>query len=341
VREIGFLSQTPEAFNRVFVEPSLSTARNMGFKILAHPDSAGFTSEDWAKRMGHCEALISSWGSPVIDESLLEHFPNLKIIGHAAGSLRPCITEAVFARGIVVCGANALMARSVAEACLAMLLMACRGVLHSAKFGRRSAAMDWKRQRLGIRSIEDLRIGIWGFGDVAKRLVEILVPLNPKSISICDPHFETQREAFSGVESKSWDELCRASDVFICLASMTEQNYRRFGEAELAMLPEGSTLINAARAGLVDTSALLAHLERKRIFAILDVFDEEPLSEDHPLNQMENVILTPHNAGNGREPEYLGALAEDFDRFFRGLPLRYEISKVRLSALTQPALSKK
>lgn len=93
--------------------------------------------------------------------------------------------------------------------------------------------------------------------------------------------------------------LLKNSDVVSLHARLTDESYHLIGEKELAMMKPTAILVNTARSGLVDESALIKALEQKKIAgAALDVFDEEPLPADHPFILLENVTITAHLAGS-------------------------------------------
>jgi len=70
----------------------------------------------------------------------------------------------------------------------------------------------------------------------------------------------------------------------------------------------------------------------------MDVYESEPLADDHPFREMTNVMLTPHNAGCGRDETYLAAMLDEFDRFFRGEPLQMEVPQERAVVMTDSSL---
>ena len=96
------------------------------------------------------------------------------------------------------------------------------------------------------------------------------------------------------------DVLCEA-DIVVLSLPMTEQSRYLVNEERLAKLKQGAVLVNMARGAIVDTKAMIGWLNAGRGAAVLDVFEEEPLAEDSPLWEMENVILTPHNSFVGEE----------------------------------------
>ncbi len=107
------------------------------------------------------------------------------------------------------------------------------------------------------------------------------------------------------------------------------------GARHLAALPDGAIFVNTARGQSVDQDALLAELQRGRIWAALDVFDPEPLPVDSPLRSLENVILTPHVAGRSlttlrRQGE---AMVEEIERWTRGESLQFAVTEKMLATM--------
>jgi phosphoglycerate dehydrogenase-like enzyme len=107
------------------------------------------------------------------------------------------------------------------------------------------------------------------------------------------------------------------------------------GAEQLARLADGSTLINTARGRIVDHEALIAELRSRRIRAVLDVTDPEPLPDDSPLWDLPNAILSPHLAGSkGGELRRMadGAIGE-VNRIVAGQPLRHRVPPERRDLL--------
>ena len=98
------------------------------------------------------------------------------------------------------------------------------------------------------------------------------------------------------------DEALRQADVVVLTLPLTEQTRHLIDESKLSLIKNGATLVNIARGAIIDTNALLNHIDRFT-GAVLDVFEEEPLNENSPLWYKQNIILTPHNSfvgeGNG------------------------------------------
>lgn len=92
------------------------------------------------------------------------------------------------------------------------------------------------------------------------------------------------------------NEALEEADIVVLTLPLTEETRHLIGREAFDKMKNGSVLVNVARGAIVDTDALTEALKNKLSGAVLDVFEEEPLSEDSPLWDMENVIVTPHNS---------------------------------------------
>ena len=108
------------------------------------------------------------------------------------------------------------------------------------------------------------------------------------------------------------------------------------GAEELALIPTGGLLVNTGRAAVVDEAALLAELRSGRIKAALNVYWREPLAKDHPLRDLDNVILTPHGGGLtlDRQRRFGESIVEDMTRFFGGEEPRCVVTRQMLAKMT-------
>jgi len=319
--------------------PSRQRAAELGYEIRLNSQPGEITSEQWAELLVGVEALLTTWGSPRIDEALLGRNSTLKIVGHVGGSVAGIASPALYDRGIRLCTANRLMARSVAEWSLMMTLVGLRGLLDYSQFGT-SSNVAWERRKTNLVPA-DAAVGIWGYGDVAKWLIELLRPFELKGLMVSDEHLTANQAAAAGIRKVALDDLFGQADVVHCLTSLTAANKGAVGAPQLAAIRDQAVLINCGRAALVQEEDLIAELAKNRFTAIMDVFETEPLADDHPYRSMPNVILTPHNAGYGRDAHYLGAMLEEFDRFFRGEPLLMEVELDRALGMTDSSLTRK
>jgi phosphoglycerate dehydrogenase-like enzyme len=126
------------------------------------------------------------------------------------------------------------------------------------------------------------------------------------------------------------DAALRRADVIVNILPLTPATRHYLGAAQFALMKPAALLINAGRGGTIDTEALMAALRERRIAgAGLDVTDPEPLPPDHPLWDMENVIIAPHYGGShpGYEQRAGQVFVENLRRYVAGEPLLNMIDK--------------
>lgn len=116
------------------------------------------------------------------------------------------------------------------------------------------------------------------------------------------------------------DELKSAvADADIVILTLPLDGFSRhlIGDEILSVLKQGCVIVNISRGAVIDTEALIPHLQKKRFMAVLDVFEEEPLDRASPLWDLENVVITPHNSFVGENnAERLGSvILENLERY--------------------------
>jgi phosphoglycerate dehydrogenase-like enzyme len=284
--------------------------------------------------LAHATALITGWGSPRIDDSVLDLSPGLRLVAHAAGTVKNHVSPAVWDRGVMVTTAAQANAVPVAEYALAFILLAGKDAFAS-QARQRLEQSGYRKEVLR----EDLgnngnTVGIIGASRTGRLLIELLKPYKLR-ILLADPTLPPAEAALLGAELVPLEQLMRRSKVVSLHAPVLPSTLGMIGAAELAQMQDGSTFINTARGVLVDHSALRAELRRGRISAVLDVTAPEPLPDGDELYTLPNVVLTPHIAGSlGNELSRMGALAvAEVERLAQGAEAKHSISREILAAM--------
>jgi phosphoglycerate dehydrogenase-like enzyme len=331
--QIVFMNASPKTLDWFWREPSTSRVRDLGHPIKINESEEALTPEQWAEFIADADALLTSWGTPRLDETLLARNDRLKLVAHVGGSVAPVTSDELYARGVRTTTANQFMARSVAEAGFMLMMMGLRRAHIHCQLGVRSEKMVWGQDR-DIRVPQDCTVGFWGYGDITQWVIKLLRPFEPREILVNSAHLSAEDAAAGGLTKVEFDDLFARSDVIFCLAGMTVANHHRVSTPQLQAIRDGALLINLGRAPLLDPVALVEELKKERFLGLFDVFEQEPLPADDPLANLPNVILSPHNAGTGRDGWYLGEMVAEIDRFFRGEPLLYEVSAARSQGMT-------
>lgn len=316
----------PETIRRRMMRPALTEQLASYGDIVYCPDLSTITPEAYDDLWKSADAVLSGWEVRPPSMEVFREATRLKIIAHTAGSIRMYPRE-VIEQGIVLTTARAAIARTVGEYCLlcALTLLRRLPVFVDASGNReslREAAKPW-----ATVTLFDKTVGLVGFGCVAREFLVLLKAFGCH-VKVYDPYIKEADAAEAGVELVSLDELLSTSLVISLHVPALPSTRGMIGAAELALIRDGSVLINSSRGIVIDTAALTAALATGRFLAAVDVTDPEPLPADHPLRSMPNVLFTPHVAGpTGDEyPRMTQFAVDDIGRVLRGEPPLHAVS---------------
>ncbi|MEV6650372.1 hydroxyacid dehydrogenase [Streptomyces sp. NPDC051219] len=308
-------------------ERLLSDRHRTRLEALARTDSRLVAHElatpapEVSAALAEAELLLTCWGAPPLSAGVLDAAPKLRAVVHAAGSVKHHITDACWERGLAVASTAAANALPVAEYTLAAILFANKRVLHAHRRYRELRAHGDCLRELDRAGNYGRTVGVVGASRIGRRVIELLRPFDLR-VLLYDPYVEEADAARLGVRTVPLDVLCARSDIVTVHAPEVPATRHMIGARQLALMPDGSTLINTARGSLVDEGALLPELVSGRLDAVLDVTDPELPPVDSPLYDLPNVLLTPHVAGSlGGELHRMADRAlDEVERFAAGRP---------------------
>lgn len=264
-------------------------------------------------------AWYEIWSAPrPTDGEMFAAAPRLRwVMTSAAGVEHRDLRAYRRARAILTNGAG-LHAAPIAENVLLYMLAARRGLpaLYRAQLEGR-----WEPRAAGLRELSGSRILIVGYGLIGRQIGRLARAAGAQVTG-------ARRRGRPGrhvVTGDSWRRLLPETDFLVVAAPLTPATRGLIGATELRALPEGAWLVNIARGQLVVEADLLAELASGRLGgAALDVFDEEPLPEGHPLWKAPNVIITPHAAAytDRFRPRAAELFLDNLRRFQAGRRLR-------------------
>ena len=303
--------------------------------VVGNDGDEPWTQDDLLEHLDpDVRAVITGWGSPKLDVEALAAAPNLEIVAHAAGSVRPYVDESAWDGGVRVTHAADVIAEAVAEYTIGAILLGLRGFIGHQETLR---AGGWKQTAGGPNIgglLAERRVGVVAASMVGRRVIQLLRAFTP-DVVLYDPFVDEQGAAELGVQLADLDTLMRTSDVVTLHAPILPATRHMIGRRELDLMKPGALFVNCARAWLVDEHALLDVLSAGKIDAVLDVFDDEPLPADSPFRDLPNAVLTPHIAGFTLETRarQMGAMVDEIARYFAGEPLRHEIPREQVERM--------
>ncbi|MES3516565.1 MAG: phosphoglycerate dehydrogenase [Natronomonas sp.] len=267
-------------------DAGLKTLRDAGHEVVTAYDIEG---EALFEAVSDAHGLIVRSGTEVTRE-LLEAAEELIIVGRAGIGVDNIDIDAATEAGIIVANAPQGNVRAAAEHTVAMTFATARSIPQA---HIRMKGGEWAKGEFLGTELNNKTLGVVGLGRVGQEVAKRLNSLGMDLVAY-DPYISEERAEQLGAELAELDAVLAAADFLTIHTPLTPETENMIGEAELAEI-EGGYLVNCARGGIVDEAALAAAVEDGVVEgAALDVFADEPLDEDSPLLDVEDVILTPH-----------------------------------------------
>lgn len=284
--------------------------------------------------IAQADVLMTTWHSPFLTTDMLGTKPRVRLIAHCGGEVQSRMERQVFDY-VTVTNAAEPMASPVAEMALALMLVLVRRIPDYASEMRAGVIRTNESVSCG-ETVSGRKVGLIGFGRVGKAFARLVAPLNVQLL-VADPYCSVDTIVAHGGIQVALDDVMRSCSVIVVAAALTPEMRNLLNARRLALMPDGSFLINVARGGIVDLDAVLPEARKGRLMVALDVTDPlEPLPSDHELRRLPNVMLTPHIAAGGIETrQAMGAIAvEEVVRFCRGEQLQNVVTRTMLATMT-------
>jgi len=321
------LAMQPSRTEHILPEKVLRRLDGMG-RLLDVEPLQRFDDERAKRLLSEAEILITGWGAPYVGREVLTLAPKLKLVVHAAGTVKGIVDPCIFEAGIAVSHAAEANAVPVAEFTLAAIIFAGKHVFRFRDLyvADRHRDRTYPMQREAIGNYRRT-VGIIGASRIGRRVIDLLKPFDYQ-VLLSDPTIDADQARGMDVQKVELDDLMRRSDIVSVHAPSLPSTHHMIDATKLALMKDGATLINTARGALIDEFALLAVLKTGRIDAIIDVTDPEIPGPGSAFYDLPNVFLTPHIAGAiGLERTRLGEMAADeAERFVKGEPLLYRLT---------------
>ncbi len=265
---------------------------------------------------------VAAWAPP---DGFFAQFPGLRNVFAMGAGVDKLLQRNDIADNVALIRlTDAGMAQQMTEYCLYGLLHYQRQM---DRYARQQRDRQWKQ--LDTRLACDVRVGILGLGELGGKVAQDLARLGYRVSGWSrQPRQIANVRCLHGEEGLR--ELLPQTDVLFCVLPSTPETHRLLNAETLALLPDDAALINAGRGSLIDEAALIARLDAGLLrFALLDVFAEEPLPENHPLWSHPRAILTPHVAADTVPEEAVAQIAANLRALAAGTPVTGRVERRR------------
>ena len=239
------------------------------------------------------------------DESLLAGATRLELFAGVAAGTGHLPLEAFAEHGVAVTNASGIHAPNIAEQVIGYLISITRRLDEARE---RKANHEWRHFQ--AHELKDSTVTVVGLGSIGRAVVQRLEGFEVDTIGVrYSPEKGGPTDEVIGYGEDAFHDALARTDHLVVAAPLTDTTRGLVGEAEFSTLRPHATLVNVGRGPIVDTDALVRAIRKNSIrAAALDVTDPEPLPGDHPLWDLGNVTITPHNAGHS--PKHWERLAD-------------------------------
>ncbi|ARU59783.1 hypothetical protein CBW65_00995 [Tumebacillus avium] len=267
-------------------------------EIASGLDVRVFPSIAEAKDQLHEAEILITYGED-LTPAIVQSCTSLKWIHVLSAGLELMPFAQIQLQNILVTNARGIHTGPMSEYTIGLILMFSRRFV---EMFHNQRAQNWDRS-IRIDELDGQTLGVIGAGAIGSKIAERAKLFGMRTLGVATsrrdlPEFD---EIF---DRSGLDEVLTSSDYVVVIVPLTEETDGMIGAREIGLMKDSAVLINIARGQVVDEAALLTALQEKKIRgAGLDVFQQEPLPEDHPFWELDNVVLTPHISS--RSPKYM------------------------------------
>ncbi|NWA01557.1 hydroxyacid dehydrogenase [Pseudomonas gingeri] len=287
-----FLAPAPRAVSDIFDQDDLAALHNLG-EVCIHEDGP-VTEAIFNEKVLGSTMIIGQIDLPA---ERLAQLPELTAIFNVEGNFLGNIDYAYcFSHGVRVLNVSPVFAEPVAEVALGMAIDLARGISRSdRRFRTHSEAYGLDANR-DAYSLFRQKVGFIGMGDLGKAIVPLLKPFNCEVMAY-DPWLPADYLGTLGCRAATLEQVLRESKIIFVVAGVTAQNQGFLDAGQFASMQPGASFILVSRAGVVDFDAMLDAAASGHIRVATDVFPVEPVPAEHRLRGIDNLLLSPHQAG--------------------------------------------
>lgn len=286
------------------------------FEVVEKPK---ISHEELLDIIGDFDALIVRSASKVTAD-VLEKAEKLQIIGRAGVGVDNIDVAKATEKGIIVINSPGGNTIAATEHTVAMMLSMSRNIPIANETMQKG---EWNRKAYVGVELRGKTLGVIGMGRIGSGVAKRALSFDMKVIGY-DPYINEERAKAMGVEVGTLDDVIEKSDFITVHMPLTKDTKGMLDKAAMERMKDGVRLVNCARGGIIDEADLAEMVKCGKVAgAAIDVFTEEPLSENHPLKNVPGIVLTPHLGASTVEAQ-IGVsvdVAEGIGAALRGEPV--------------------
>ena len=335
-----FLSQYLLAPMKILVADRISPLgveflqKQDGFEVV---EAYGLSPDEVVEQAREAYAIIVRSDTRVTRE-VMEAAPMLKAVGRAGVGVDNIDIDAATERGVIVMNTPGGNTIATAELTFTHMLCGTRPVVRGVS-GMRDG--KWERKQLKGAELRNKTLSVLGLGRIGAEVAKRARAFEMTVIAY-DPYLTEERAKELEIEKVDLDDAFARADYLTVHMPMTAQTKGIVDEAAFAKMKDGVRVFNCARGGIIKESALVEALKSGKVAAAgLDVYEQEPLPEDHEFRSLENLNLTPHLGASTEEAqESVGVeIAEAIAEVLQGGRIRNAINMPSLDPKDLQTLS--
>ncbi|MEP1032154.1 phosphoglycerate dehydrogenase [Ekhidna sp.] len=280
-------------------EGAVKRLKDEGYQVEVY--SGGMTEDELAEAVKDVSVLCIR-SKTIVTDKVIANAKRLLAIGAFCIGTNQIDLSSALKKGVAVFNAPFSNTRSVVELALAEIIILMRNLpdkmyqMHQGK---------WNKSAVGSFEIRGKTLGIIGYGKIGSQLSVLA-----ESVGLNVQYYDLEEKLALGnaTPCQNLDQLLKTSDIISIHVDGREDNEHMIKSKEFEIMKDGVVFINLSRGHIVDIDALVANIQNGKIHGTsIDVFPEEPLSNDHPFKSplmgLKNTILTPHVGGSTREAQ--------------------------------------
>lgn len=253
--------------------------------------------EKLLEEIAEVDGLLTSSASGVeMDDSVLSHGKNLKVVSNVSVGYNNFDVEAMKKRNIVGTNTPGVLDETVADLAFSLILAAGRRIVELDKFVKSG---EWvsktKYEETFGKDVHNSTLGIIGMGRIGEAIARRAKFGFEMDVLYYNRNRKVEAEEKYDAQYCALDDLLKRADYILLMTPLTDETYQMIGTEQFKLMKKSAIFVNVSRGQTIDEKALIEALKNGEIQgAALDVFDQEPVQPDNPLLQMDNVVTTPH-----------------------------------------------